>query len=123
MHALHPGMHDVYGDPGRGNTVTIAEAALPVRTVHELSRLWDQVLDIVERERPAKLSPLLEGLHAWVHPGTLAFGRGVDEAIRASIGAVAADVVSRLTALLQGRPGALRRLREYSVRGRLGVSI
>jgi hypothetical protein len=123
MHAVHPGTSHSYTDPGLGNTVTMAEAALPVGMINDLSRVWDLILDIVEREWPATLAPVLDGLHSWVYPDVLAFGRGPDEATRVAIRDVATRVISRLVQIAHDKPGVLHRLREYASNAKLAVTV
>ncbi len=123
MHAVQPSMRHVYSDPGLGNTVTIAEAALPLTQIREISALWDSVLTIVARERPLKLAPLIEELHHWVYPGILAFGRGPDEETAAALKDEATRVISRLVEILGDRPGLRRRLNDYASKARLAANI
>jgi hypothetical protein len=123
MHAIHPGTSRSYTDPGLGNTVTIAEAALPFGMIRDLAQLWDSILNIIERERPTKLAIVLDALHPWAYPQTLGFGRGPDDSTRRVIRDVATDVISRLSRIAYDRPGVLRRLRQYASDGGLTVTV
>ena len=87
------------------------------------SLMWDSILEIVERESPPTLAPIVDALHSWVYPETLAFGQGPDEATAETIRAVATRVLSRLAHLLYDKPGMLHRLREYASGANLAVSV
>jgi hypothetical protein len=123
MHAIYPGAKDAYTDPGLGNTVTVREAALPIEMINDQSQTWDSILDIVERESLSTLGPVLHALHSWVYPGQLSFGRGPDKATKTAIRDVATRVISRLACILNDRPGALHKLREYVSGAKLAITI
>ena len=49
MQAVHPGMRSTSTDPGLGNTMTLREGAVPLSWIEDLARMWDEILDFVER--------------------------------------------------------------------------
>lgn len=122
---IDPRVRRTYSDPGLGNTFTIAEAALPLATLEEMSLLWDSVLNIVERERGREggPAPVVDALHHWVFPGSIGFGRGVNDETAEAIRSEAGRVIMRLAEILHGRPGFLRRLQHFSSWGVLDIAI
>ncbi|MGE5595346.1 MAG: hypothetical protein ACM3S1_04850 [Hyphomicrobiales bacterium] len=122
-HAIEPRVRRSYSDPGIGNTFTIAEGPLPLATMADMSSLWDSVLAIVERERWCEPGPVIDALHHWVFPGSIGFGRGVDDETSEAFRSEARRVIQRFAELLSGRPGVLRRLQHFSSWGSLNVAI
>ena len=123
MHTVHPEMRSASTDPGLGNTINIRESVVPLSWIGDLSQVWDEILGIHECALELPPAPLLEGLHNWVHPGILDFGRGPDEETAEAIRNVAAGVIERLSHIFQARPGVLSRLREYAEGGELPVEV
>ena len=123
MHTVHPEMRSVSTDPGLGNTINIRESVVPLSWIDDLTQLWDEILGIVECAEDLPPAPLLEGLHYWVQPDILGFGRGPDEETVGAIRNVAARVIERLSHIFQARPGALSRLRDYAEGGELPVEV
>lgn len=122
-HAIEPRVRRSYSDAGIGNTFTIAEGPLPLATMADMSSLWDSVLAIVERERWCEPGPVIDALHHWVFPGSIGFGRGVDDETSEAFRSEARRVIQRFAELLSGRPGVLRRLQHFSSWGSLNVAI
>ena len=122
-HAIQPGTRSAHSDPGLGNTITLAEGALPPFLIRELSVVWDVVLGLVEREHGASPAPIIGILHYWVYPDVLAFWGGVNAESKAAIRAEAWRVIGRLVEIWRDRPGALRRLRDYASSGEGDVQI
>ena len=111
MHAVRPEIRGSSLDAGLGDTGSIWEGAVPKSAVGDLSELWDELLDFVERHSSVPPAPLLEGLWTWIHPDTIGFGRGIDEETSEAIRDVGAHVAERLSRIYADRPGVLRRLR------------
>ena len=95
----------------------------PSRGSTELSRLWDSILDIFDREPNLLPAPLLDALHPWVHPNTVVLGRGLDDEAFVEIRRIAARVIARLAEIFGDRPGVLRSLKEHAERGNIPVPI
>ena len=122
-HVMRPQLRTAYGDPGLGNKLTLTEAPLPSEVVTALDPLWDQVLEIVEREKDGPVAPLIGALHSWVHPQNLSIGGASSEAAERAIRGVAPRVIERLGAILIDHPGALRVLRSYGAKFELEIAI
>lgn len=120
---VEPRVRRAYSDLGLGNTITIAEGPLPLETMAEMSSLWDSILNAIVRERGCEPGPVIDALHHWVFPGSIGFGRGVDDATSETFRSEARRVILRLADVLSGRPGVLRRLQHFSTWGALDVDI
>ena len=112
-HVMRPQLRRTSQDPGLGNTISLMEAPLPPEVVAALDPLWDQVLEVVAREKDGPLGPLIAGLHRWVYPRTLNFGSASLDAEERAIRGVAPRIISRLATILVDHPGMLRQLRSY----------
>lgn len=123
MHAVNPAIRTSSLDPGLGNTLTVGEGPIPGPWIEELLRLWNEILDVVERDPSLPPRPLLEGLGAWVYPGRIGFGKGPDGETAKAFLNVATRVVERMTQIFGARPGVLRRLNEMVETAGLAVEI
>ena len=123
MHAVSLEMHGASRDPGMGDTLRIYQGMVPKPWIDELSRLWDSILDIFDREADLPLAPLLSALHYWVFPSSVSPGQGPDEETAAEVRNIVVRVIARLMEMSGDRPGVLWRLREYSRRGELPFEI
>ena len=124
MHAVNPEMRDISTDPGRGDTMTLIEGAVPLPWIEDLGRMWGEVLDFVERHPDLPPAPLLSGLEPWVYPeSSIGFGRGLSEEIVGAIRGVATGVLERLSVIYAGRPGVLRRLDAFAEHADIPVEI
>ncbi len=123
MHAVQLERSGASRDPGMGDTPSIYQGIVPKPWIDELSRLWDSILDLFDREDDLPPAPLLSALHYWVFPSSVGPGQGPDEETTAEIRTIAASVIARLVERFEDRPGVLWRLREYSRRGELPFGI
>ena len=123
MHAVQPKVSSMSQDPGIGRTFTIYQGAVPKDWIDQLSDLWDLILAAIERDPTLPAKPVLEGVHTWVYPDMIGFGRGVAHDTADAIQSVAARVVGRLADVYWDRPGALHRLRQYARTADLPVQI
>ena len=114
MHAVHPEVCDTSTLPGLGNTIRIGRGVVPLSWFDDLSRLWDEILDVVGALQESHPAPVLEGLTPWLNPEMLVFGRGPGQETAEAMRNVAARVIERLSRVLQARPGGLSRLRDYA---------
>ena len=114
MHAVHPEVCDTSTLPGLGNTIRIGRGVVPLSWFDDLSRLWDEILDVVGALQESHPAPVLEGLTPWLNPEMLVFGRGPGQETAEAMRNVAARVIERLSRVLQDRPGGLSRLRDYA---------
>ena len=123
MHAVRLELHGAVQDPGVGDTLRIYRGMVPKPWIDELSRLWDSILDIFDREPNLLPAPLLDALHPWVHPNTVVLGPGLDDEASVEIRRIAARVIARLAEIFGDRPGVLRSLKEHAERGNIPVPI
>ena len=123
MHAVQLEMSSMTLDPGIRNTIRIQTGMVSRSWLDELSRFWNSILEIVEREQDLPPAPLLDALHRWVYPHPIGFGQGPDEETAEAIRNVAVHVIARLAEIFRNRPGVLHRLHEYARRGELLVQI
>ena len=124
MHAIHPGMRGSSTDPGRGDTLTISESAVPLSWVEHLGLMWDEILDFVEHHPDLPPAPFLGGLSTWMFPdGQIGFGRGLSEETVEALRGVASHVLARLSRIHAARPGVLRKLDAGAQQARLSVEI
>ncbi len=114
MHAVHPEVCDTSTDAGLGNTIRIGRGVVPLSWFDDLSRLWAEILDVVEALQVSRPAPVLEALTPWLNPEMLVFGRGPGQETAEAMRNVAARVIERLSRVLQARPGGLSRLRDYA---------
>ncbi len=112
-HVMRPQQRETSVDPGLGNTFILMEAPLPAEIVTALASLWDQVLQIVAREKDGPVGPLIAELHYWVYPRNLAIRGAPYEDAERAIRRVASWVIEELSTILSKRPGMLRQLRAY----------
>ena len=112
MHAVNPAIRSSSLDPGLGNTLTFGEGPIPGPWIEGLLRLWDEILDVVERDPSLPPGPLLEGLGAWAYPGRIGFGKGLDGETARAFRDVATRVIESMARIFEARPGVLRRLEE-----------
>ena len=123
MHAVRLEVHGASRDPGIGDTLQIYRGMVPKPWIDQLSRLWDSILDIFDREPDLPPAPLLDALHPWVHPSTVVLGPGLDDEASVEIRRIAARVIARLAEIFGDRPGVLRSLKEHAERGNIPVPI
>ena len=123
MHAVNPALRSSSLDPGLGNTLTMGEGPVPVPWIDELLRLWEEILDVVERGPGLPPGPLLDGLGAWAYPGLIGFGKGLHDETARAFRSVATRVTERMARVFEARPGVLRRLQELVVAAGLEVDI
>ncbi len=114
MHAVHPEVCRTSTDPGLGDSIRIQRGVVPLSWFDDLSRLWAEILDVVEALQVSRPAPVLEALTPWLNPEMLVFGREPGQETAEAMRNVAARVIERLSRVLQARPGGLSRLRDYA---------
>ena len=124
MHAVHPGLSGSSMDPGRGDTLTIYEGAVPLSWVEDLRRMWDEILDFTKRHPDLPPAPFLGGLSPWMFPAAqIGFGRGLGEDVEKALRTVGSHVLARLSLIYARRPGVLRRLDAAAQQANFSVEI
>jgi len=122
-HALYPGTRHVYSDPALGNRITIRDGVLAEPDLQALSRLWDSMIDCVQRVQWPSYGPVADALHAWVYPSALVHGHGPGEASARFLQGVAKEVIAQLAVIWHEHPGALQQLRNFVASAKLELNI
>ena len=118
---IRPGVQGLETDPGRGMTVTISAALLPVDELASVAELMDRCVELACSLKPSTYAPFLNALDDWCYPGRVSLGREPDKKWNAAARRAVKRCYERLLDGLAHREGVRARLLRTARRLRLGI--
>jgi hypothetical protein len=121
-YTIRPGVQGLETDPGRGMTVTISSALLPMDELEALVEVVDRCVELVCSLEPSTYAPFLNALDDWCYPGRVSLGHGApDNRWNATARRAVKRSYEQLLEGLPGRDGVRARLIRTARRLRLGI--